>query len=111
MSFEQLFAGLRLDEDKKKQRIDEWKQKGSVVPQPFVANQVSADFMLLGSYVFNGSRGQSADFGADRAAFNEQARIALPALMDLVLNLNRLPESIRDLLIDYARSVSKYTSL
>jgi len=71
-------------------------------PAPLVESSVSADFLEIGGYLFSEPSIQDQTLDEARAKFNQAAGEIMPKLLSIIIGLNTLPTSIKELLRAYS---------
>jgi hypothetical protein len=87
--------------------VREWKAAGGRMPPALLGArngpQVSADFLLLGSYLFDPALLDQREYEDDRRAFDDAARVAVTSLLNLTASLPALPKPIKDLVVAHSQ--------
>ncbi len=91
--------------------IEEFVANQRRVPSPISKDGscVSAEFLCLGKYLVSPPFSVSAEFSADRTAFDKAARSNLKPLVEIIKSLPELPAELRDLLSIEAQKLEYFT--
>lgn len=97
---------MHYDYEKKEETIRAWKAAGSAVPEPILAQQantvVSGEFLYLGHFLFSPPLNNESTYEIERSMFNSAAKKRLPSLLETILTLESIPESLARLLAWHA---------
>lgn len=121
-----LFWGLQVDMDpqalqkkllaqnkERRAAISDWKKQGGTPPTAFKALhkqvQVCADFLVLGTYLFEPPLASDRSLEEERRRFDMEAEHNLPKLLKLVMQLPNLPLSIKNLLYRHSERLYHYS--
>lgn len=110
---EVLAQRLRGSEEQRRELMEQWHQEGSRVPPPLIGSQkamISANFLVLGEYLFGQTGGQDGAAQDDRQRFNDAAAGAIQRMLQLSASLD-LPRSISELLRLHSQRFLSYSSL
>lgn len=101
---------LSLTLEQKKTEAQNWKNSGGEIPAPIYAGQdrslISNAFLKYGSLVFDYANLDLPEYEKDRINFNSTAKLYIPKLIDLIIQLPRFPESIRNIYLRYAAGLA-----
>ena len=95
----------QLPDDERKDAVERWKKAHSGRPAAFKAagrGVVNADFLTIGTYLFEPELVNKSEYSEERASFNDAAEQALPALLQQIVALPGLPKTIKELLRSHA---------
>jgi len=88
-----------LSGDRRKEALERWKARsGRAVAFKGAGKSVNAEFLTIGTYIFDPELPDQNEYAEDRAAFNHAAEQALPALLQLIVALPALSKPIKELL-------------
>jgi hypothetical protein len=100
LNWSELRQRLELPADKRREAALTWRTL-SLRPVAFKLHSrtaVMADFLVIGSYLFEQPLADDADFSEDRSRFNETAEQALSGLLSRIIELDEVPKAIKELL-------------
>jgi hypothetical protein len=110
----QFAAGRAITPEQRRKAASDWKASGSIIPAPLVVAQgrpcVSWEFYAAGSYMFDAPNDQDPSYDTERKALNASAQAAIPRLLELIIELPRLPASIRDLMRSHSQRLLSFTA-
>lgn len=93
---------LKVSPDERERIVDAWQRNGANIPAPFVTAErgrvPSADFLVIGRFLFSAQWESDASFEDVRDQFNRAAAGAMPTLFGSVASLPLLPPTIADIL-------------
>jgi hypothetical protein len=93
--------------------IKEWKENGARTPHAIARSKqhefVAADFLILGSYLFEPPLAELPSLAEERANFNAEAMRSLQTLLRMIVELPDLPSPIKDLLRRYSNRLYAYS--
>lgn len=82
-------------------KIAQWLQAGAEPPTPLVGNNVSLDFIQIGSYLFAEPFIQNRELDEARVKFNQATAEIMPRFLNIIIALPLLTPSIKNLLQAY----------
>ncbi len=95
----------RISPDRRNEQLMLWKNSGQEVPNALINNnisvKVSSEFMLIGYLLFNQPADADVNFNEDRKRFNMAAEKEIPDFVNYIVSLPNLPESIKNLIVNY----------
>jgi hypothetical protein len=90
-----------------RETVREWREVNGQVPSPWALYKgrkvVSAQFLWLGHYIFSLTNEEDLVLDSDRQGFNQAAYDAFPLLVNMIVELPKLPPAIKDLVISFSR--------
>ena len=90
-----------------------WKTRDATIPPPIGRRAgrevLGADFLVLGTYLFEPPLSEDTSFADERAAFNLAAERSLPNLLRMIVALPDLPASVKDLLRHHSERLYRYS--
>jgi hypothetical protein len=104
----------RADTSKRKRFMQAWIDDGAEVPAPLLGAHgsiVSATFLWIGYRLFSPPFYDDPTYEDHRKHFNKAAKDALPAMIEAILLLPKMPGEIRALLAYYSKQVLSYAGL
>jgi len=115
LTHNELFSHLNIDPENKRNLAYQWKSDGSNIPPPLIMDGgelfVSSKYLYLGSYLFSAPIDQDSNFDNDRLGFNKAAFNSLYDLLDIIIQLPKLPKSIKELLHSHSRRLFDFTKI
>lgn len=89
--------------------LREWFDADGTPPSPLEEKSVSASFLELGNILFSESFSDDPTFDEARSGFNQAAHDTMSKLIDIIVELPALPDSIKNLLKAYSQRLLRYT--
>ena len=113
MNLGQLAERRDLTAAQKTEAAQQWKQRGSGIPQPIVKQgrswAVSGEFLIIGFWLFSSPLEQDPAFADERKKFNHAAAHSLQDLLSLAVNLPNLQPPIRELLEVFSKRLYSFS--
>lgn len=89
--------------------LREWFDADGTLPPPLEGKSVSAKFLELGNILFSEPFNDDPTFDEARSGFNQAAHDTMSKLIDIIVELPALPDSIKNLLKAYSQRLLRYT--
>ncbi|HKV41559.1 MAG TPA: hypothetical protein VJX67_20310, partial [Blastocatellia bacterium] len=109
----EVMARVNITAEQRRQQASQWRATNKTIPPPLMHRPkgplVSSEFFVVGSYIFGVPVDQDASYNDQRMLFESAARLALPDLLNLVTDLPKLPQSVRDLMRSHSQRLLSYT--
>jgi hypothetical protein len=91
--------------DERSAAVNAWLEGGAPMAAAFLPwpndQMVAVDFVVMGYYLFSPKLAENPELDRYRATFNQEAYASLPHLLARMLDLPRVPQSVRGFLADY----------
>jgi hypothetical protein len=108
-----LRSRLQMQPADRRRAIGAWKTRDTTIPPPIARRGgrevLGADFLVLGTYLFEPPLSEDASFVDERAGFNTAAERSLPNLLRMIVALPDLPASVKDLLRHHSERLYRYS--
>ena len=93
--------------DERIETLSMWISEGATVPDALVLNNgkmnISLEFYYLGHILFSTDIDENENIHQYRVLFNEEAKRKMYLLMDIIINLESLPKTIKGLMYSYSK--------
>lgn len=106
-----LHRRLRLSPHDRPDAVLQWKKHSTppIALKGHGETVVIADFLVIGAYLFEPPLDDNEAFRDDRTRFNDAAHDALPGLLLGIVQLPRVPKTIKALLRSHSERLYQYT--
>lgn len=99
---------IQIEEKRKPDELDKWLISHSRIPAPiFNKSNISSDYLVIGSYLFSHSTIENTKYETLRNDFNEIGKQSLLMLIDLILELEKVPLFYKNILSDFYSKFEK----